>query len=106
MTYLSVSREEVQILTFADHHFYTYMERYRPELMVFARTPRDIEDEVRQEHPHLFIPPHPSSSSSGSHPVSSQIQSQPEIPQPSPPRSQVLPDMNSDSEDAPSDELR
>ena len=107
MTCLFRSREEVQILTAADHHFYTYIERFRPELMVFAQTPRDIEEEIRLEHPNLFIPPVPTSSSSGSHPgLSQNVQKTPEIPQPSPPRSNALPVIDSDGDNSLSDELR
>ena len=96
----------MQILTFADTQFYTYIERFRPELMVFARTPRDIEQEIRQEHPNLF-PPGTSSSSSGSHPLPSQnAPSQPDIPQPTQVASQAVYAMESHSSEDLSDDLR
>ena len=105
-TYLFSCREEVQLLTFADTHFYTYIERFRPELMVFARTPRDIEEEIRKDHPNLFRTG-PSTSSSGSHAVPSQnAQSQPEIPQPIPDRSQSVIGIESDSAEDLSEDLR
>ena len=96
----------MQILTFADGHFYTYIERFRPELMVFAKTPRNIEEEIRKEHPNLFAQV-ASSSSSGSHPRPSQnVQSQPDIPEPIPVNFPAVNAIETDSAEDLSDDLR
>ena len=42
-------------MTHADDRVYVYIERYRPELMIWARTPRNIEREVLAENPHVNI---------------------------------------------------
>ena len=42
-------------MTHADDRVYVYIERYRPELMIWAKTPRNIEHEVMAENPHINI---------------------------------------------------
>ena len=64
-------RDEVRILTYADQKLYEYFQKYRPELLAFASTPRDIEAEVMKENPEAFPDAPPSLNSQQS--VSNQL---------------------------------